>query len=174
MICLKRFNESNDSELLDTIISNCKDILIDLSDDGFEYKIISPYSNSRESNEIIINIGNPSNNYMIKLAGYELVFNHLFNYLESNGFKLCNKLSYFENDTWDYHEACPECDSQLITVTKVMDEYFFVCDKCEFGGYQDDFLSPQHPITKDELLWSIRKNYFVQWISLVFWKDKKN
>ena len=105
------------------------------------------------------------------MVGMDLMFEHLFSYMESEGFEL--GYSYYENSNWEYHEACPECDSQSITPPNDLQSMEgWKCNKCKHEGHQDDFQRPEHPVSKDDLFWSIKQNYYVQFMSLAFYKDK--
>ena len=170
---LKRFNESSSD--FNNIISECKDILIELSDKDIKYRVYG-YKGAKVLNEenfvdvVRVELGDQWNTF--KLKDMDLMFEHLFSYMESEGFKL-GKNSYFENSNWDYHEACPECDSEDVRPPddlKSMEGW--MCNKCKHGGHQDDFQRPEHPITKGNLFWAIKENYHIQFMSLAFYKDK--
>ena len=170
---LKRFNESTSE--FNNIISECKDILLELSDKDIKYRVFG-FKGAKILNEetfvdvVKVELGDQYNT--IKLKGMDLMFEHLFSYIESEGFKL-GKNSYYENSSWEYHEACPECDSQSITPPDNLQSMVgWKCNKCKHEGHQDDFQRPEHPITKADLFWSIKQNYYVQFMSLSFYKDK--
>ena len=170
---LKRFNESSSD--FTNIISECKDILIELSDKDIKYRVYG-YKGAKILNEekfmdlIRVELGDQYN--VVKLKNMDLMFEHLFSYMESEGFKL-GKDSYYENSNWEYHEACPECDSQSISPPDDLQSMIgWKCSKCNHEGHQDDFQRPEHPLTKEELFWSIKKNYYIQFMSLAFYKDK--
>lgn len=165
---LKRFNESS----TDNIISECKDILLELSDKDIKYRVYG-FKGAKILNEetfvdvIRVELGDQWETF--KLQDMDLMFEHLFSYLESEGFKL-GKDSYFENSSWDNHEACPQCDSQSITPPNDLRSMEgWKCDKCGHEGHQDDFQRPEHPITKSDLFWGIKENYHVQFMYLVFY-----
>jgi hypothetical protein len=170
---LKRFNESTSE--FNNIISECKDILLELGDKDINYRVYG-YEGAKIFNEetfvdvVRVELGDEYNT--VKLKGMDLMFEHLFSYMESEGFKL-GKNSYYQHDTWEYYEACPECDSQSISPPndlKSMDGW--KCNKCKHEGHQDDFQRPEHPLTKADLFWSIKQNYYIQFMSLSFYKDK--
>lgn len=170
---LKRFNESTSE--FNNIIGECKDILLELGDKDINYRVYG-YQGAKIFNEetfvdvVRVELGDEYNT--VKLKGMDLMFEHLFSYMESEGFKL-GKNSYYQNDTWEYYEACPECDSQSISPPndlKSMDGW--KCNKCKHEGHQDDFQRPEHPLTKADLFWSIKQNYYIQFMSLSFYKDK--
>ena len=170
---LKRFNESSSD--FTNIISECKDILIELSDKDIKYRVYG-YKGAKILGEetfvdlIRVELGNQYN--IFKLKDMDLMFEHLFSYMESEGFQL-GKDSYFENSNWDSHEACPECDSQSISPPDNLQSMIgWKCSKCNHEGHQDDFQRPEHPVSKDELFWAINQNYHIQFMSLAFYKDK--
>jgi hypothetical protein len=170
---LKRFNESSSD--FTNIISECKDILVELSDKDIKYNVYG-FEGAKILGEetykdlIRVEVGDQYNN--IKMVGMDLMFEHLFSYMESEGFEL-GKDSYYENSNWEYHEACPECDSQSITPPDDLQSMEgWKCNKCKHEGHQDDFQRPEHPITKEELFWSIKQNYHIQFMSLAFYRDK--
>lgn len=162
---LKKFNESYAlSEIKDT----CKDILLELSDKGVDYMIYDNRGSSKGSSKdmIIIQIGNDTDT--IKLKEFESEFSHLFSYLKEEGFKLGIK-SFFQNNSWEYYEACPECGSESISPPKnssSMDGWS--CNKCNHEGHQDDFQVPEHPIKESDLIWAIKQNYYINFMSLDF------
>ena len=164
---LKRFNESN----TDNIISECKDILLELSDKDIKYRVYG--FNGSENGKLVdvvrIELGDQSKSF--KLQDMDLMFEHLFSYIESEGFKL-GKDSYFENSSWDLYEACPECDSESVTPPNNLHSMEgWKCDKCGHEGHQDDFQRPEHPVTKKELFWGIKENYHIHFMSLSFYKS---
>lgn len=167
---LKRFNESSSD--FTNIISECKDILIELSDKDIKYRVYG-YKGAKILNEetfvdvVRVELGDQYNTF--KIGDIDLMFEHLFSYMESEGFKL-GKDSYFENSNWDSHEACPECDSQSISPPDDLQSMVgWKCNKCKHEGHQDDFQRPEHPITKGDLFWGIKENYHIQFMSLVFY-----
>jgi hypothetical protein len=174
---LKSFNESTSE--FNNIISECQDILVELSDKDIKYKVYG-YKEAKIFGEetykdlIRIEVGEVySSPYeTVKLKDMDLMFEHLFSYMESEGFEL-GKDSYYENSNWEYHEACPECDSQSITPPDDLQSMLgWKCNKCKHEGHQDDFQRPEHPITKLALFWSIKQNYHIQFMSLAFYRDK--
>jgi len=170
---LKRFNEST-SNFTNTT-NECKDILVELGDKGIKYNVYGFESAKILGEEtykdlIRVEVGDQYNN--IKMIGMDLMFEHLFSYMESEGFEL-GKDSYYENSNWDSYEACPECDSQSITPPDDLQSMLgWKCNKCKHEGHQDDFQRPEHPITKEDLFWSIKQNYHIQFMSLDFYRDK--
>jgi len=172
---LKSFNESTSD--FTNIISECKDILVELGDKDIEYRVYgyrgAPSFESGTNKDLIrVEVGKQYYNKYIKMISMDLMFEHLFSYMESEGFTL-GKDSYYENSNWDYHEACPECDSQSITPPNDLQSMKgWKCNKCKHEGHQDDFQRPEHPVSKDELFWSIKQNYHIQFMSLAFYRDK--
>ena len=75
---LKRFNESN----TDNIISECKDILLELTDKDIKYRVYG--FNGSENGKLVdvvrVELGDQSKT--IKLEGMDLMFQHLFSCLE--------------------------------------------------------------------------------------------
>ena len=118
---LKRFNESsidsvyehshevsNESSIVN-ILNDCKDILIDLSDNHIPYKVWVASSGS-----IIVDIGDDKGLTSLKNEGS--TFDHLFSYLESFGYLMNGKKSFYEGNNWEYYESCPKCGSDEVTV----------------------------------------------------------
>lgn len=171
---LRKFNESVYLQL-PNIRNTCKDILLELSDKDIKYKVRG-YESAKilgeETYKDLIRVEVGDQYKTIKMIGMDLMFEHLFSYIESEGFTL-DKDSYYENSNWEYHEACPECDSQSITPPNDLQSMEgWKCDKCKHIGHQDDFQRPEHPITKEDLFWSIKQNYHIQFMSLDFIKIK--
>ena len=168
---IKRFNESSN---IDNIISECKDILLEVSDKDIKYRVYG-FKGAKVLNEetfvdvIRVELGDQYNTF--KIGDMGLMFEHLFSYLESEGFSL-GKNSYFENSNWEYHEACPECDSEDVRPPDDLHSMEgWMCNKCKYGGHQDEFQRPEHPITKGNLFWAIKENYHLQFMSLSFYKS---
>ena len=90
---LKRFNESS----IDDIINDCKDILIDLSDNNITYKVWVSGRFSG-SGSIIVDIGDDDDN-SISLMNMSDTFEHLISYLESFGY-LFSKKSFYHEDLY--------------------------------------------------------------------------
>ena len=171
---LRKFNESG---ALSDIKDTCKDILLELSDKGVEYKIYEYKGSSlhhthtkdkwRDSKDIIrVEIGNGTDT--VKLKEFESEFSHLFSYLKEEGFELGGN-SYFENNSWEYYESCPECGSESVSPPndlKSMDGWN--CNKCKHIGHQDDFQTPEHPIKESDLIWAIKQNYYINFMMLDF------
>jgi len=139
------------------IIRDCKDILIDLSDDDIEYEVGG-------DKILIINIGD--NIKRIELKKYADNFLRLFDYLESLGYILSEK-SYYEGDGWDYYERCPYCNSNNITTG---DDKDLKCNSCGHEDYFDVFSTREHPLTKGELMWSVKSGDKPDHIYLEFTK----
>jgi ribosomal protein S27AE len=167
---LKRFNESSD--LYNTIISDCKDILLDLTDEGIRCGVSLWLGDNIDKVKIEIEASERSK---VRLGDFGLSFEHLISYLESKGYILDSRGSFYENDDWDYYEECPECMSTNVSFVNRNDDSDinnWKCGKCGKVGEQEDFLRPDHPISKSELLNSIRNNYYVDFMYLIFLKKK--
>ena len=164
---LKRFNESSVDSIyehshevsnesisdLNDVVNDCKDILIDLSDNHIPYKVWVASSGS-----IIVDIGDDKGLTSLKNEGS--TFDHLFSYLESFGYLMNGKRSFYEGDNWDYYESCPKCSSDEVTVDVNSEDKFqsglkFTCDKCKYVGDSEEFNSPEWPLDKSELMWVI-------------------
>lgn len=126
------------------IKEDCEDILIDLSDDGVKCDVAYIH------NGLTIEIGD--NDKRIELKKYKDNFDRLFDYLESLGYRLHNS-SYYEGDGWDYHERCPNCNSANIIGTE---SDTLTCNDCGHIDYFGEFSTPEHPLTKGDLMWSIK------------------
>jgi hypothetical protein len=165
---LRRFNESDNYNNLTNIINECKDILIELEHEGIKYNVYGFEGGTPSYNRIKIEIGDESK--IIKLRGYELMFEHLFSYLESEKFALDRNDSFYEKDGWDDYEACPECQSTNVSSINRDDDgdNEFECGKCKHIGYQEDFQTPEYPINKGELMYSIKNNYYIDFMLLSF------
>ena len=167
---LKRFNESSD--LYNTIISDCKDILLDLTDVGIRCDI------KHFGNVDKVNIEIEASSWSkVRLGDFSLSFEHLISDLESKGYILDNKGSFYENDDWDSYEECPECMSTNVSYDSFTNGERnwgsdYKCGKCGHVGDVDNFQSPSHPISKSELLNSIRNNYYIDFMYLIFLKKK--
>ena len=125
------------------MIHDCEDILIDLADDGIKYHVTG--------DEVLV-IDISDNVKKIELKKYEENFERLFDYLDSLGYKLL-PTSFYEGDGWEYHERCPNCNSSR-GITGNRDIL-----KCSDCGYKDDpseFTVSEHPLTKGELMWSVK------------------
>jgi ribosomal protein L37AE/L43A len=169
---LKKFNESSLDFI--NIIGECKDILLELSDKDIKYKVYGHESAKILGKEVFrdiirVEIGDEST--IIKMIGMDLMFEHLFSYMESEGFKL-NKDSYYENDSWEYYEACPECNSENIKSPDDESMEGWKCNKCGHEGYVDDFQRPEHPLDKSDLFWATKSNYHIQFMLLEFHRPK--
>ena len=156
---LKRFSVyehshevSNESSIVN-ILNDCKDILIDLSDNHIPYKVWVASSGS-----IIVDIGDDKGLTSLKNEGS--TFDHLFSYLESFGYLMNGKKSFYEGNNWEYYESCPKCGSDEVTIDVNSEVRFqsgnkFTCDKCKYVGDSEDFTSPDWPLDKNELMWVI-------------------
>lgn len=171
---LKKYNLLKESNNINNIISECKDILLEVSDKDVEYKVYG-YKGAKVLNEetfvdvIRVELGDQWKTF--KIGDMYLMFEHLFSYLESEGFNL-GKNSYLENSNWEYHEACPECDSGDVRPPDNLHSMEgWMCNKCKHAGHQDEFQRPEHPTDKKDLFWSIKQNYHVQFMSLSFYKN---
>ena len=166
---LRKFNESDNYNNLTNIINECKDILIELEHEGIKYNVYGFEGGTPSYNRIKIEIGDESK--IIKLRGYELMFEHLFSYLESEKFALDRNDSFYEKDGWEHYEACPECQSTDVSFINRDDERDineFECGKCKHIGCQEDFQTPEYPINKGELMYSIKNNYYIDFMLLSF------
>jgi hypothetical protein len=88
---LKRFNESNED-----IISVCKDILLQLSDDGFD-----PYVMEMTNGDIIIDISGQNDNYCFKNEDLEETLSRMEYYLNEEGYsekEYINKVHKYWNE----------------------------------------------------------------------------
>jgi hypothetical protein len=174
---LKRFNESSD--LYNTIISDCKDILLDLTDVGIRCSVDGGIKwdgveSQVNADKVKIEI-EASSWSKVRLGDFSLSFEHLISYLESKGYILDSKGSFYENDDWDSYEECPECRSTNVSYDRFTNgernwgsDYKY--GKCSHVGDQDNFQSQSHPISKSGLLNSIRNNYYIDFMYLVFLK----
>jgi ribosomal protein S27AE len=162
---LKRFNE-NSYDLHTNTISDCKDILLDLTDVGIRCDI-KHFSNV---DKVKIEI-EASSLSKVRLGDFGPSFEHLLSYLESKGYILDSKGSFYENDDWEYYEGCPTCGSTNVSFVDRDDDRdinTWKCGKCGKVGDQEDFLKPEWPISKSELLNSIRNNYYIDFMYLIF------
>lgn len=162
---LKSFNESTYQYLSD-VRNNCNDILLELNDKGIKYEI---YGFEGGLGSIRIEIGDERKT--VKLKEFELELEHLLSYLKAEGFKL-GKNSYCMNDSWDNYECCPECDSVDLTLPNLNTMNGWICNKCKHKGNQEEFQTTDHPLTMNDLKWYIKKNYYVQFMSLAFVKAR--
>ena len=162
---LKRFNE-NSYDLYTNTISDCKDILLDLTDAGISCDI----KHFGNVDKVKIEI-EASSHSKVRLGDFGPSFEHLLSYLESKGYILDSKGSFYENDDWDYYEGCPTCGSTNVSFVDRDDDRDinnWECGKCGKVGDQEDFLRPEHPISKSVLLNSIRNNYYIDFMYLIF------
>ena len=164
---LKRFNE-NSYDLYTNTISDCKDILLDLTDAGIRCDI-KHFGNVDKVNIEI----EASSHSKVRLGDFGPSFEHLLSYLDSKGYILDSKGSFYENDDWDYYEGCPTCGSTNVSFVDREDDRDinnWKCGKCGKVGDQEDFSKPEWPISKSELLNSIRNNYYIDFMYLIFLK----
>lgn len=162
---LKRFNE-NSYDLYTNTISDCKDILLDLTDAGISCNI----KHFGNVDKVKIEI-EASSHSKVRLGDFGPSFEHLLSYLESKGYILDSKGSFYENDDWEYYEGCPTCGSTNVSFVNRDDDIVintWECGKCGKVGDQEDFLKPDHPISKSGLLNSIRNNYYIDFMYLIF------
>ena len=162
---LRRFNE-NSYDLYTNTISDCKDILLDLTDTGISCNI----KHFGNVDKVKIEI-EASSHSKVRLGDFGPSFEHLLSYLESKGYILDSKGSFYENDDWEYYEGCPTCGSTNVSFVNRDDDIVintWKCGKCGKVGDQEDFLKPDHPISKSELLNSIRNNYYIDFMYLIF------
>ena len=173
---LKRFNESSidsvyeHSHEVSNILSDCKDILIDLSDNHIPYKVWVSSIGS-----ILIEIGDDKG--LTSLKNEESTFDHLFSYLESFGYLMNGKRSFYEGDNWDYYESCPKCSSGEVTIdvnseVRFQSGYKFTCDKCKYVGDSEEFTSPEWPLDKSDLMWVIKDGVKFDFMRIQFNKSK--
>ena len=172
---LRRFNE-NSYDLYNTI-SDCKDILLDLTDIGIRCSVDmgikwDGVKSGINADKVKIEI-EASSLSKVRLGDFSLSFEHLISYLESKGYILDSKGSFYENADWEYYECCPTCGSTNVSFVNRDDDIVintWECGKCGKVGDQEDFLKPDHPISKSGLLNSIRNNYYIDFMYLIFLK----
>jgi len=150
--------------------NNCEDILLELSDKGFEYKVYGSEANKNTNRPFLdkdlirISIGDQLR--IIKLKDFELEFEHLLSYLKEEGFIL-EKDSYYENSMWENYECCPMCNSEYVFL-KDDCRYTKKCEDCNHIGNNEDFQKPEHPLTIGDLIYSIKNNFHIDNMLLVF------
>ncbi len=166
---LRAFNESDNNQT--NIINDCKDILLDLDDYSIKYNVYGLEGGTSYYDKIKIELGDGDNSF--KLNSTELIFEHLFSYLESLDFVLDGRDSFYEGDNWDYYEACPSCGSNNVSSLPLADVYEFECVKCKHVGLREDFQTPEHPINKSDLMYSIKHRYHINFMLLTFIYRKK-
>lgn len=154
---LKRFNESATNE----IVNDCKDILIDFTDNGY---FIDSYL---KSNTLVVEIGDELK--MIKLQDFGEPLERLFYYLSSEGYSLTGK-SYVQNDNWDANTQCPECGSESIVTIDTGDEFLSTCKKCGYSDNNSNFLDFRHRVDESDIKYFVKHKYWVQYMYLVFEK----
>ena len=175
---LKGFNE-NSYDLYNNTISDCKDILLDLTDIGIRCSVDmgikwDGVKSGINADKVKIEI-EASSLSKVRLGDFGPSFEHLLSYLESKGYILDSKGSFYENDDWEYYEGCTTCGSNNVSFVNRDDDRDikmpdWKCGKCGKVGDQEDFLKPEWPISKSELLNSIRNNYYIDFMYLIFLK----
>lgn len=171
---LKRFNESN--QYLETIRKNCEDILLIFPDNDFRCKIQS-IDNVRHrfdlKEQIFIEIGDY--NKIIMLNDFDSELNHLLDYLEDEGFKLSDYMSFVTNHNWEPAIVCPQCGAKdkvsNYQDSETGDDSYF-CNECGYDTDYEHFTTPQHTIDEGELKYMIKDNYYVEFISMLFERIK--
>ena len=149
---LKKFNESISSD----IINDCKDILIDLSDDNIKYKFIN------DPEIIMIEIF--SDEKIIDLKKYEDPIKRINDYLESLGFNL-SLFSYYKKDG-EILELCPICNSSYVK----SGPSYSICTDCEYSGDIEEFEREEHYFDKEKLYSYIDNGVKADYIWLNFKK----
>ncbi len=138
--------ESNDAIRMD-----CQDILIDLSDDSVKFTV------NFFKDYLVIDIDN--NGKIIELKNYSENFERLFHYLDHLGYKLTTS-SYYSRDGWDDWERCPNCNStnHIMGKTDVANWKTddLECTDCGHKDHYSEFQTTEHPLTKGDLMWSIK------------------
>jgi hypothetical protein len=136
---LKKFRENLDTQIID----NCKDILVDLSDNHIPYKVWV----KDKYDFIMIEIGE-GDGVVTSLKNMSTTFEHLFSYLESFGYTLNSKKSFYEGDNWEYYECCPNCGNENV----ILNRDVFTCLKCNASGDSEEFTTPEWPLSKSEFM----------------------
>lgn len=136
---LKKFRENLDTQIID----NCKDILVDLSDNHIPYKVLV----KDKYDFVMIEIGE-GEGVVTSLKNMSTTFEHLFSYLESFGYTLNSKKSFYEGDNWEYYECCPHCGNENVLLNRDV----FTCDKCKTSGDSEEFTTPEWPLSKSEFM----------------------
>lgn len=156
---LKRFNESATNE----ITNDCKDILIDFTDNGY---FIDSYLN-KNSDSIIVEIGDETK--MIKLHEFEESLERLLYFLSSEGYSLSRR-SYVQNDTWEAVIICPECNDENIETENTGDEFLSTCSNCGYQEENSHFLDFRHRVDESDIKYFTEHKYWVQYMYLEFKK----
>ena len=154
-----------------TILSDCEDILIDLSDDGIKYDVDVTLGND---DIISIGMGTMHGYYKrVELKKYGENFERLFHYLESLGYRL-DKSSYYESDSWELYERCPNChgNNNIMVKSEVTNRKtdHLECADCGHKDHYSEFQTTEHPITKGDLMWSVKNGDKPEYIYLQFTK----
>lgn len=160
-----------ESDSYDEIKINCEDILIDISDNGFEVTTSYLKKDSEESKDYFqFTIGSSERSYSegsFKLGEFKDNIKRLISYLNGEGFELSPE-SYCINYTWGYSECCPSCRSQSIVIPDEKNDSILMCNNCSYTGDKDDFLTASHPV-KDDIIWLLDNNFLLyQLFSLIF------
>jgi len=140
----------------DNIIEDCRDILIDLSDDGIDLDLgLDKLQKVYGVVSFSIEIGNYTK--AIHMEKYKDNFMRLLDYLESLGWSLSSS-SYYRSDNWDYLERCPNCNySDYING----DGESLECGECGHQDQYDEFSTDEYPLTKADLIKCIDKPDFM-------------
>ena len=136
-----------------------KDILLDLGDDDIGYDV-----ELKSDGRIVVILSLYKSS--IKLGSVGPIIEHLFSYLESIGYVLGGG-SYYENEGWDLYERCPKCNGVDIIMGESDNSE---CVSCGYKDYYDEFQTMEYPIDKSELMFSIRHNYYINFMYLEFRK----
>lgn len=147
---LKSFNESTS----DYIKEECQEILFEISDYGIKVVV----TNDEDYIDIVIS----DDELEVPLKKFKLTFEHLFSFLEENGFKLDESVSTYSGSSWDMLYRCPKCKSNKIVYQnssgwnlKNKNDIFY-CKDCKHESFPEDFGTKDYPLTKEDLFWSIK------------------
>lgn len=161
---IRTFLESVNFSIPD-IVSDCRDILLDFSDNGY-------YSNAfmkLDGTTIVVEIGDEVK--MIKLHEFGDVLLRLMDYMKSKGWELSNK-SFIRNDTWDPETVCPECGDYSVKRSNDDEgETLMYCQSCGCEGLLHKFQDFRHFIKKRDIDFFIKNKYWVQYMNLKFVKS---
>ena len=146
---IKSFKMFESSRALSAIAGECEDILAPLRDAGLETRL--DWSDRYRRDEIAIGISaKPGEPALIRIDGFEAELEHLFSYLEEEGFSLSYESSY---EGLDSREACPECGHDEIRNLGFDDSYSFMTYECIHCGHEsdaDNFSTCYWPISPDK------------------------
>ena len=132
---LREFSDFKD------LVEDCKDILIDLLDDGIIVRVFN------EESDLYIRIYTDRVRKGIRIGKYELCFNHLLSYLEERGYYLDKcKDSYITTED-EESLLCPRCGDDWIVEEE--GGIYFGCTSCLYSSRLVDFLS-QKTLMDDE------------------------